>query len=259
MAGLLPWLHIKNLATTALFGMFAVLAGLARTAPATNQDVNRIMVGIRRCRRALPPGPRHVPRVPDWRRMALLLSGQAAMSWRRTPYLRVVEMLLGRHVDQSQGLFWHQPLFFPGLVALGWMVRRRHPLTLPWLLLYASLIVPPAVHGRWGGVPLGRFNWGAIWLWLIPIGLWLRAERATLERYVRPAVLGALAYQVDPGVPLGTGSDAPVQLRTSAVRLGARFSLPTTGPLRPPPLSISTPETVGGSCATWNTCRTSSG
>ena len=97
-----------------------------------------------------------------------------------TPYLRVVEMLLGRHLDQSHGLFWHQPLFFPGLVALGWMIRRRHPLTIPWLLLYASLIVPPGGAPTAGAAPPSAGSTGAaMWLWLIPIGLWLQTERVT--------------------------------------------------------------------------------
>ena len=143
---------------------------------------------------------------------ALLLIGPATFFWYQfathgmplsgqgqgmtgTPYLRTVEMLIGRHLDQSHGLFWHQPLFFPGLIALGWMIRKRHPLTIPWLLLYGSLLVPSAVFDRWGGIPMGRLSWAGLWLWLVPIGLWLQAERSSIGRYVRPAVLGAIAYQ----------------------------------------------------------------
>ncbi|MYD70537.1 MAG: hypothetical protein F4W89_07315 [Acidobacteria bacterium] len=190
-AGLLPWLHIKNLAATALFGLFAAWQ-VWRHGSWREPDA-RTRWGYAAGGALLLLGPATFL----WYELAthgLLLAGQGRVV-SGTPYLRAVEMLLGRHLDQSHGLFWQQPLFFPGLIALGWMVRKRHPLTIPWLLLYASLIVPPAVTGRWGGIPSGRFNWGGMWLWLIPIGLWLQAERDTLGRYVRPALLAAFAYQ----------------------------------------------------------------
>ena len=231
MAGLLPWLHIKNLATTALFGLFAVWQ-VWRERPRQNQDANRIWWGYAAAAALFVLGPATFLAY-QMATHGLLLSGQS-YTLAGTPYLRVVEMLLGRHVDQSQGLFWHQPLFFPGLVALGWMIRRRHPLTLFWLLLYASLIVPPAVMNRWGGAPIGRFNWGAIWLWLIPIGLWLRAERATLARYLRPAVLAALAYQTilafrwvpDPTRLFNYEEVSLVWARDSLFPLPVRYALP---------------------------------
>ena len=113
----------------------------------------------------------------------------------RTPYLLALEYLIGEHLDQSHGLFWHQPLFLSGLIALGWMIRVRHPFVIFWLLLYGSLMAPPALLAQYGGMPLGRLNWGGIWLWLLPMGWWMRAERASLERYVRPVVLTAFAYQ----------------------------------------------------------------
>ena len=231
MAGLLPWLHIKNLATTALFGLFAVWQ-VWRERPRQNQDANRIWWGYAAAAALFVLGPATFLAY-QMATHGLLLSGQS-YTLAGTPYLRVVEMLLGRHVDQSQGLFWHQPLFFPGLVALGWMIRRRHPLTLFWLLLYASLIVPPAVRNQWGGAPIGRFNWGAIWLWLIPIGLWLRAERATLARYLRPAVLAALAYQTilafrwvpDPTRLFNYEEVSLVWARDSLFPLPVRYALP---------------------------------
>ncbi len=89
------------------------------------------LVGIRSAAAVLFWSAPYVPRVPDGDARPAA-SGQS-YTLAGTPYLRAAEMLLGRHVDQSQGLFWHQPLFFPGLVALGWMIRRRHPLTLFWL------------------------------------------------------------------------------------------------------------------------------
>ena len=241
-AGLLPWLHVKNLATAGLFGLFAAWQ-VWRHGSWRGPTARRERWGYAAGAALTSPRPRHVPLVRDgdpW--PAARWSGSSMTD---TPYLRVVEMLIGRHLDQSHGLFWHQPLFFPGLVALGWMIRRRHPLTIPWLLLYASLLVPPAVHNRWGGIMIGRFNWGGLWLWLIPIGLWLQAERTTLVRYVRPAVLVALTYQAvlafrwvpDPTRLFAYAQTPLVWARDSFFPLPVRYIFPT---------SISTPATVGG-------------
>ena len=228
-AGLLPWLHIKNLATTALFGLFA--AWQIRRDGSWREADARVRWGYATGAALLLLGPAAFLGY-ELATHGLLLSGQGRVV-SGTSYLRVVEMLLGRHLDQSHGLFWHQPLFFPGLIALGWMIRRRHPLTIPWLLLYASLLVPPAMTNRWGGIPAGRFNWGGMWLWLVPIGIWLQAERDNLGRYVRPAVLAALAYQAvlalrwapDP-TRLFIYQDSLVWARDSLFPLPVRYILP---------------------------------
>ncbi|MXZ71365.1 MAG: hypothetical protein F4Z04_07660 [Acidobacteria bacterium] len=231
VAGALPWLHMKYLATTALFGLFAAWQARRESARRTEDGAGR-----------------------SWGHLAggaLLLIGPATFfayqmathgqplaglgnQMTDTPYLRVVEMFIGRHIDQSHGLLWHQPLFLPGLVALGWLIRKRHPLTIPWLLLYASLLVPAAVTNRWGGAPLGRLNWAGMWLWLVPIGVWLHAERDNLDRYVRPAVLAALAYQVvlafrwvpEPTLLFNYASSGLVWARDSLFPLPVRYVLP---------------------------------
>ena len=231
IAGILPWLHMKYLATTALFGLFAAWQVRHEGAWRTDRGLK-----------------------PTWGYVAggaLLLTGSAAFlayqmathgqllaglgnQMTDTPYLRAAEFLIGEHLDQSHGLFWHQPLFFAGLIALGWMIRTRHPLTIPWLLLYASLMLPPALRGAWGGVPLGRFNWGAFWLWLIPIGYWLQSERSAIGRYVRPAVLAAFAYQAllacrwipDPTRLFDYASSQLVWARDSLFPLPVRYALP---------------------------------
>ena len=229
--GLLPWLHMKYLATSALFGLFAAWQA-------------------RRERTQRGDSVRH----PTWGYAvggAVLLIGPATLfayqmathgvpfagqghTMTGTPYLRAAELLIGEHLDQSHGLFWHQPLFLFGLIALGWMVRTRHSLTIPWLLLYGSLVTPPALLGIWSGVPLGRFTWGGIWLWLIPIGFWLQAERAAVARYVRPAVLGALLYQAilayrwipDPTRLFNYAASPLVWARDSLFPLPVRYALP---------------------------------
>lgn len=111
---------------------------------------------------------------------------------------KAVRVFFGLHLDQAQGMFFQQPLLLPGLLGLGWMIRRRHPFTIPWLALYLSLLAPTALHtySEWGGAgPSGRFGWTAMWLWLVPLGIWIDAEHAIAARYLRPVVFGALAYQ----------------------------------------------------------------
>ena len=146
---------------------------------------------------------------------------------------RAAEFFIAWHLDQSNGAFLTQPLLLAGPVALGWMAYRRHPLTIPWLLLYVSLVVPQAMRVHWGGVPAGRFNWASMWLWLIPIGLWLEAERESLGRYVRPTVLAAIVLQAtlairwlaEPTVLFQRVGDL-VWARDSLFPLAARYTLP---------------------------------
>lgn len=111
---------------------------------------------------------------------------------------KALRVFLGLHLDQAQGMFFQQPLLLPGLVGLGWMIRRRHPFTLPWLALYLSLLVPTALHtySEYGGAgPSGRFGWAAMWLWLVPLGIWIDAERKAVVPCLRATVWCALAYQ----------------------------------------------------------------
>ena len=192
IAGLLPWLHMKYLAVTALFGLFGAWQ-IWIERPWRYASSRSPWWGYASAGAFLLIGP------------ATFLAFQMATHGRplgglggeltRTPYLRALEFLIGNHLDQAQGLFWHQPLLLFGVVALGWMMRVRHRLTIPWLLLYGALMAPPALLAEWGGIPLGRLNWGGMWLWLLPIGWWMGAERTSLSRYIRPVLLAALAYQ----------------------------------------------------------------
>ncbi|MYJ05955.1 MAG: hypothetical protein F4061_16480 [Acidobacteria bacterium] len=231
VAGLLPWLHMQYLAVTFLLGVFAIWQ-VWREQPWRDGIARDSRWGYTAGAVALVLGPATF----FMYQMATL--GQPFGNMERfiveTPYLRAAEVLIGNHLDQSHGLFWHQPLFFPGLIAIGWMAGRRHPLTIPWLLLYAALMTPPALLGTWSTMPIGRYNWAAFWLWLIPIGLWLRAERASLGRYVRPVALGVLAYQAilalrwvpDPTRLFNYAESPLVWARDSLFPLSVRYVFP---------------------------------
>jgi hypothetical protein len=186
--GVLPWLHVKYLAATVLF----VASGL--------------VVASRIGRRG-----------GDWRPVwmtPLVLFGVTTLAmfqiWAyETPLgtrgfrelttspSRGAELFLGLHLDQSQGMFVQHPFLLAGVAALPVFVRLRMRFAVFWIALYLSLVLPDALElARYGGGgPVGRFGWSAAWLWSIPLGVVVTPFWAALGRYVRPAVVGALAYQ----------------------------------------------------------------
>jgi hypothetical protein len=80
-------------------------------------------------------------------------------------------VFLGLHFDQAQGMFLQQPLWLLGVVGLAPMWHSSRRSCLWWLLLYASTIVPNAMHPNWyGGYSyLGRFGATSVLLWAIPL------------------------------------------------------------------------------------------
>ena len=232
VAGLLCWLHVKYYAPS------AVLAA----------------AGIQQLRR---DGARHPP--ATYAAFGLLfLIGPALFGAFSLPLFgnllggrpvgelvldaaRGLELGIGLHLDQVHGLFIQQPLLLPGLVALGWMVRRRHPLTLPWLVLYVSLIAPNALQRMdYGGHtgPAGRFGWTAMWLWLIPLGLAARASSRREPGWAaRCAVAIGVAYQAALAASwaseprrLFNGLFAADQWQSSLFPPAVMLSLPKLGP-----------------------------
>ena len=236
-AGLLCALHPKNVAAAGILVLFALWRSRRERAAGRT-----------------PPGTRARRRTRLAAGAVVLAGGGAALAaaWlladfsevfvRRlttelgAPPAKALRVFLGLHLDQAQGMFFQQPLLIPGLAGLGWMIRSRHPFTLPWLAMYFSLLAPTALHGytEYGGDgPAGRFGWSAMWLWLVPLGIWIDAERARALPWLRRAVWCALAYQAalavrwlpDPAV-LHPRIDALVWSRNSLFPVPVRYSLP---------------------------------
>ncbi len=224
IAGFLPWLHTKYVAA-------AVILALGGGWQAWRE---------RRRVAALLPGLLFFVGIASLVWWHLRTFG-GVLGWRRLEHLvldplRVLEIFLGLHFDQAQGLFLQQPLLLPGLVGLGYMLRWRHPLTVPWLLLYGSLILPNAmeVNSYGGGGPSGRFAWAAMWLWVVPLGVWVRDSRATVEPYVRPIVLLAVGFQAALAVRWGPTPSSLfpyyselVWERNSLLPVAVRYSFPS--------------------------------
>ncbi|HVX14127.1 MAG TPA: hypothetical protein VHC22_23275 [Pirellulales bacterium] len=106
-------------------------------------------------------------------------------------------VFVGLHFDQTQGMFFQQPLFLLGLVGLVpmWQASRRSSIW--WALLYAAIIVPNAMHPNWyGGYSfIGRFGATNVLLWALPLGYAARTVLAG-STYLPMALAGlSLALQ----------------------------------------------------------------
>ena len=232
-AGLLCWLHVKYLAPVGVLA--AAGAWQIRRERAAGTDSRHLAAHLAAASLVLV-GP---VALGWWHFVAFqnVLGPRGFIHELSSFWLQRAQVFLGLHLDQGQGMFFQQPLLLPGLAAFGYMVRRRHPLTLPWLLLYGSLILPNALQwsGRYGGGgPAGRFGWSAMWLWIIPLGIWIVAERDTIARYVRPIVLTAFAYQAALAIrwlpePFGLVSRQAelIWSRHSLFPVSVRYSLPS--------------------------------
>ena len=145
VAGLLPWLHVKYLATTVVL---AVLGGwhLWQERPRTRRVLLIALLFVL--------GPlslawwhfRTYGSVWGWRTVAQVAS----------PVLRALEVFLGLHLDQAQGMFFQQPLFLLGLVG-----ARLHDVPTPpphtalarplRIVDRAQRLAPDPVRWRWAG------------------------------------------------------------------------------------------------------------
>ena len=234
VAGLLCWLHVKYYAPTAVLGVLGAWQ-LWRDADARPTLARWLTFGG-----LFLAGP-----ILFW---TFSLSAFGSVMGGRDStelnidFFRALGLFLGLHFDQVHGLFVQQPILLPGLVALGWMIRRRHPFTLPWLVLYGSLIAPNALQGiPYGGhvAPAGRFGWSAMWLWLIPMGIAIRElrDRVSFSPAVRLTVLVGVTYQavlalqwVPVPQRLFNGLFPPDVWQPSLFSPGVMLSLPKFGP-----------------------------
>ena len=189
VAGLLCWLHVKFYAPSAVLAA-AGAWHLWRDSPRYTVATYALFAGLFVTGPALF-GAFSIPAFGD------MLGGRGGGELNTDPS-RALELFLGLHLDQVHGMFIQQPLFLPGLAALGWMLRRRHPLTLSFLVLYASLTVPNALQQvPYGGhaAPAGRFGWTAMWLWLVPLGVAAGSLGSRVAPAMRVAVLAGIGYQ----------------------------------------------------------------
>lgn len=91
-------------------------------------------------------------------------SGALEISW--TSFM----VFLGLHLDQNQGFLLQSPVMFIGVLALFGLFQRARGNFLVLLLVYASMIVPNAMHPAWyGGFSFfGRFAWSGAAIFILP-------------------------------------------------------------------------------------------
>src|SRR5262249_35411095 len=103
----------------------------------------------------------------------------------------------GLHFDEAQGLFFQQPLFVVGLLGLGPLFRRDWRLGVLLAAVYASIVVPNAMHINWyGGASfVGRFVWPAALLWVFPLAYAVDASLLRQRTWLAIFAL-AIAWQL---------------------------------------------------------------
>lgn len=79
-------------------------------------------------------------------------------------------VLLGLHLDQFQGVFLQNPIMFIGLLFLVPYFRWNLRIGILTLVLYASFVVPNAMHPAWygGSSYAGRFAWASAVIFMLP-------------------------------------------------------------------------------------------
>jgi len=72
-------------------------------------------------------------------------AGALAVNWQS------LMVLIGLHIDQFQGIFVLDPMLLLAPIGAAALVRRKPAFGMFFLLLYASLVVPNAMHPNWYG------------------------------------------------------------------------------------------------------------
>lgn len=159
----LPWLHLKNQAPAILL---VVAWATIRVQRASRRE--SLVVSVWPClvpiAAMLALAAYHVHAFAEW-------SGPFRPGAQDAATKHVVMALLGLHFDQSQGMFVQQPLLWFGLVGLGFFALRERSAALFVTVVYASMVVPNAMHtNTYGGWSFaGRFGWSSAPLWIFPL------------------------------------------------------------------------------------------
>ena len=126
-------------------------------------------------------------------------------------------VLGGLLLDQDQGILMQNPILWLGLFGVGAFVARYRSQAVVWLVVFATIWIPGAMHVGWYGLGsmVGRYSWALAVLFIVPalLGLAVVAERARRLFFV-VVVLGiavnalflvaaSLSGGAAPGAPAG--------------------------------------------------------
>ncbi len=100
-------------------------------------------------------------------------SGALVANW------HALMVLMGLHLDQFQGIFFLDPMLLLAPIGAAALVRRRPGFGIYFILLYASLVVPNAMHTNWygGGGFAARFVLSGSVLLILPAAYAMRVLR----------------------------------------------------------------------------------
>jgi hypothetical protein len=107
-------------------------------------------------------------------------------------------VLVGLFIDQNQGLLFQNPVFLVGIFFFPAFIRSDWRLGLTVLVIFASLLVPNALHINWygGGVISGRFQWAATTVLIIPTIFGLTRIARASELWFTTIVVFGVGIQV---------------------------------------------------------------
>ena len=210
LSGVLPWLHVKYAAPALVLAAGAWLIAAMRQGTSERVKCAALvgapmllmlgglaiynfvgfgrLLGARMVAEVLPAAASH-PGAP------LLLAPISIGEFGVDP-VRILQYLLGLHLDQAQGMFIQQPLLLIGLAGLVPMIRQSPRFALVWGLTYLSLIVPSAMSLSYGSfAPAGRFTWSVVWLWVFPLRYAMASAVPSARAYLPFACGLSLVYQ----------------------------------------------------------------
>jgi hypothetical protein len=202
LAGVLPWLHLKNVP------VMAVLL---------------LAIGIQQCRRrtgavhalllALPVACSLVLlALYDWHSFHGVLGPYTVSTAVGASLKQATMIFAGLHFDQAQGIFFVHPLLFLGLCGLPALWRRDKWLALVISSAYLVMLVPNAFHTTWyGGYSIsGRFAWSVAPLWCVAFVYAYVESGSAQRRLLRVLMTTSIVWQAFLLARFARGGPAPL-------------------------------------------------
>jgi hypothetical protein len=159
LAGVLPWLHLKNLPVMAVL---LVAIGIHQRRRATTAVHELLLALPVACSLGLLA-------LYNWHAFRGVLGPYTADTAVGASLEQATMIFAGLHFDQAQGIFFQHPLLFFGLCGLPALWRRDKWLALVIWSAYLVVLIPNAFHTTWyGGYSIsGRFFWSVAPLWCV--------------------------------------------------------------------------------------------
>ena len=201
LASVLPWMHVKHIASAVIFSGAALWL-----------EARRDRLTWRQSLKVLVPAGGSLALLAGYHVWAFgTLAGPFTSNLVGGATLGQAGMaILGLHLDQAQGIFLHQPLFLLGWVGLAVAYRSAPAVVASIALAYGAILLANGVHfDSYGGLAIGgRFMWPIAALWFVPLAFLYRELSARGRRVVWAFCAASIAWQIvlmSRWSPAGTG------------------------------------------------------